>query len=92
MYYIVNIIENTLYKEDEFVIIGSDGLWKVFSSEEAVDFVHQLRHINRYVTVKFLAQALAYEASEKKSRDNIVVSVILFEEQQKEKEEEQQKE
>jgi len=68
-----------LCKEDQFIIIASDGLWDVMSSEEVVDFLHQLRHINPGLNTAFLAQALVYEASSRHSTDNITVLVVEFE-------------
>mmetsp|Transcript_133758 Transcript_133758/g.198897 ORF Transcript_133758/g.198897 Transcript_133758/m.198897 type:complete len:297 (+) Transcript_133758:237-1127(+) len=71
-----DITEHALYKEDQFIIIGSDGLWDVMSSTEVVDFIHRLRYISPKIDVNYLAQALVYEASSKKSGDNITVIVI----------------
>jgi len=74
----LDIKEEALYKEDEFIIMGSDGLWNAMSSLEAVDFIHLMRHINPTLGPHFLAQSLVYEAIDKGSKDNVTAIVIVF--------------
>merc|ERR1712232_213283 len=83
-----DINEHTLCKEDEFIIIASDGLWDVMSSTEATDYIHLLKYINPHVVPTFLAQALVYEASNRNSTDNITAMIIVFDHEEKEQEKE----
>ena len=70
------------HEEDEFIILASDGLWDVLSSEEAVDFVHSLRHVNPRLDASYLAQSLVYRASQLGSSDNITVVLVVFQSDQ----------
>lgn len=38
----VDIKKFTLEDKDQFIILASDGLWDVMTSEEAVQFVHNV--------------------------------------------------
>jgi len=81
-------IEHRMIEEDmdQFVIIASDGLWDVYSSQEAVDFVlkemHQMtlnppqQKQRPDEMLNSIAQKLIGEASQKNSRDNITVNII----------------
>jgi len=72
-------------KEDEFVLLASDGLWDVMTSQEAVDFVHDSL-TNRSTmnesasdiksTRKRIARIIANEALERGSADNVCVLVV----------------
>lgn len=58
----------------QYIIMASDGLWDVFSNQEAVDF------ISPYVNTEdlFGAKQLAEKAMKKGSTDNITVMVVKF--------------
>lgn len=56
----------------EFIILASDGLWKVMSNQEAAD---SLKHIK---DADLAAKHLAAEALSRKSRDDISCIVVLF--------------
>ncbi|XAR68002.1 Phosphoprotein phosphatase [Bertholletia excelsa] len=56
----------------EFIILASDGLWKVMSNEEAVDAI---KHIN---DARSAAKHLINEALSRKSKDDISCIVIKF--------------
>lgn len=61
-----------LHPDDQFLIIGCDGLWDVLSNKKAGDFV--LKNITK-IPYKNIAKQLAQEAINQGSGDN--VSVIL---------------
>lgn len=56
----------------EFVILASDGLWKVMKNQEAVDMVKSIKD------PQVAAKRLALEALARKSRDDISCIVIRF--------------
>jgi len=74
--------------DDEFIVLASDGLWDVMTSQEVVTFVHQ--HINsqlanvskedegnyKLVLRKNMAKFLAREAIRKGSADNVSVLMV----------------
>lgn len=66
----------TLSKEDEFLIIGSDGLWDVFSSQNAVDFAR--RQLQQHNDVKKCCQEIAEEAIKRGTIDNLTVLMLCF--------------
>jgi serine/threonine protein phosphatase PrpC len=79
-----------LENEDEFVVIASDGLWDVMSSQDAVSFVHDhmrkelgsgysgKESVNNHALVlrRNMAKFLAREAIRKGSSDNVSVLVV----------------
>jgi len=86
----VDIQQIELDKErDEFVILASDGLWDVMSSQEVVDYCHNIlgdtmksdiggTTPNIDLVKKAMAQRLVTEALKRGSMDNISVVVIWF--------------
>lgn len=56
-----------------FMILATDGLWDVFSNDEAVRFLHS--HLNEN---DFGAKSLANEAFARGSMDNVSVIVVNF--------------
>ncbi|XP_050231776.1 protein kinase and PP2C-like domain-containing protein [Mercurialis annua] len=67
------ITETTLSPEDEFLVIGSDGLWDVVSNEEVIELIRD--------TVKeggMCSKRLATEAAQRGSKDNITVIVVFL--------------
>lgn len=58
----------------EFLILGSNGLWAVFSNQEVVDYVHKIRDPSKS------AQDLVAEARNRHSEDDISCIVIQFSE------------
>lgn len=58
----------------QYVIMASDGLWDVFSSQEAVEFV------SPYINTEdlFGAKQLAEKAMKKGSTDNVTVMIVKF--------------
>lgn len=65
-----------LTEDDEFLIIGCDGIWDVMSSQYAVSLVR--RGLRRHNDPKQCAQELVTEASRLNSADNLTVIVICF--------------
>ncbi|KAG1678586.1 hypothetical protein FOA52_012593 [Chlamydomonas sp. UWO 241] len=68
-----HVRENTLSASDEFVIIASDGLWDVMTSEDAVALIRDLSN-----EPEKAAKRLAEEAYTRGSCDNISCIVIKF--------------
>eukprot|EP00300_Choanocystis_sp_HF-7_P009666 c16561_g1_i1.p1 GENE.c16561_g1_i1~~c16561_g1_i1.p1 ORF type:complete len:112 (+),score=28.03 c16561_g1_i1:548-883(+) len=61
---------------DEFIVLASDGLWDVFSSQDAVDFVQA--NIELRSTPEMLARALVTLAYNLGSQDNITCRILFF--------------
>ncbi|MQM15073.1 hypothetical protein Taro_048012 [Colocasia esculenta] len=66
----------TLTKDDEFLIIGSDGLWDVFRSQNAVDFAR--RRLQAHNDVKMCCRELVEEAIKRGAADNLTAVVVCF--------------
>lgn len=66
----------TLTKEDEFLIIGSDGIWDVFRNQNAVDFVR--RRLQEHNDVKRCCKEMVEEAMKRGAMDNLTVVVVCF--------------
>ena len=63
-------------KEDEFLIIGSDGIWDVFSIQNAVDFAR--RKLQKHNDVKLCCKEIVEEAIKRGSTDNLTVVMVCF--------------
>jgi protein phosphatase 1L len=57
----------------QFIIMGSDGLWDIFSNEEAVNYIKDHLH-----EPHFGAQSITALAYGRGSADNISTIVIVF--------------
>ncbi|OAY46966.1 probable protein phosphatase 2C 27 [Manihot esculenta] len=66
----------TLTKDDEFLIIGSDGIWDVFSSQNSVSFAR--RRLQEHNDVKLCCKEIVEEAIKRGATDNLTVVVISF--------------
>ncbi|MED6208703.1 hypothetical protein PIB30_047812 [Stylosanthes scabra] len=66
----------TLTEEDEFLIIGCDGIWDVMSSQEAVSFVR--RGLRRHDDPQQCAKELVKEALRLNTTDNLTVIVVCL--------------
>ena len=66
----------TLTEEDEFLIIGCDGIWDVMSSQQAVSFVR--RGLRRHDDPQQCARELVKEALRLNTSDNLTVIVICL--------------
>ncbi|XP_057963588.1 probable protein phosphatase 2C 49 [Malania oleifera] len=65
-----------LTEEDEFLIIGCDGIWDVMSSQHAVSLVR--RGLRRHDDPEQCARDLAMEALRLNTFDNLTVIVVCF--------------
>ncbi|KAL3498311.1 hypothetical protein ACH5RR_041043 [Cinchona calisaya] len=68
-----------LTEEDEFLIIGCDGIWDVFMSQNAVDFAR--RRLQEHNDPVICSKDLVNEALKRKSGDNLAVVVVCFQPQ-----------
>ncbi|XP_044463331.1 probable protein phosphatase 2C 27 isoform X2 [Mangifera indica] len=66
----------TLTKEDEFLIIASDGIWDVFSSQNAVDFSR--RRLLEHNDLNLCCKEIVVEAMKRESTDNLTVVMVSF--------------
>lgn len=66
----------TLTKEDEFLIIGSDGIWDVFRSQNAVDFIR--RRLQAHNNVKLCCKEIVEEAKKRGTIDNLTAVIVCF--------------
>ncbi|CAA0821075.1 Probable protein phosphatase 2C 22 [Striga hermonthica] len=66
----------TLTKEDEFLIIASDGIWDVFRSQNAVDFAR--RRLKEHNNVRLCCKEIVDEAKKRGATDNLTVVVVCF--------------
>ncbi|KAH9617238.1 hypothetical protein KSS87_012519 [Heliosperma pusillum] len=66
----------TLSKEDEFLIIGCDGIWDVFSNQNAVDFAR--RRLQQHNDIKLCCKEMVEEAIKRGAMDNLTVVMISF--------------
>lgn len=66
----------TLTQEDEFLIIGCDGIWDVFSNQNAVDFVR--RRLQMHNDVKLCCKEVVEEAIKRGAMDNLTVVIVSF--------------
>ena len=66
----------TLTKEDEFLIIGSDGIWEVFTSQNAIDFAR--RRLQEHNDVKLCCKEIVEEAIKRGATENLTVLLVSF--------------
>lgn len=66
----------TLTKEDEFMIIGSDGFWEFFSNQNAVDFAR--RRLQEHNDVRMCCKQMVEEALKLGAMDNLTVVMVSF--------------
>ncbi|OVA06528.1 Protein phosphatase 2C (PP2C)-like domain [Macleaya cordata] len=70
------LMRTRLTEEDEFLIIGCDGIWDVFRSQNAVDFAR--RKLQEHNDPVMCCKELVDEALKRKSGDNLAVVVVCF--------------
>lgn len=66
----------TLTKEDEFLIIGSDGIWDVFTSQNCIDFAR--KRLQEHNDVKLCCKQIVEEAIKRRATDNLTVVMVSF--------------
>ncbi|RQM24575.1 hypothetical protein B5M09_004595 [Aphanomyces astaci] len=67
---------HTVSAADEFLLLASDGLFDVLSSQQAVNFIR--RKLRNHGDVQLAAQELVLKAQEYVSHDNISAIVVCF--------------
>ncbi|XP_059659823.1 probable protein phosphatase 2C 58 [Cornus florida] len=67
-----DVVLEKIDDDTEFVILASDGLWKVMSNQEAVDSIKNMKD------AKLAAKHLTEEALSRKSKDDISCIVVKF--------------
>lgn len=70
------ISEPSLTEEDEFLVMGCDGIWDVLTSQEAVSIVK--RGLNRHDDPARCARELVMEALRLNTFDNLTAVVVTF--------------
>ncbi|MFS7962638.1 putative protein-serine/threonine phosphatase transcription factor DBP family [Helianthus anomalus] len=65
-----------LTEDDEFLIIGCDGIWDVFMSQNAVDFAR--RKLQEHNDPVLCSKELVSEALKRNSGDNLSAVVVCF--------------
>jgi len=68
------VIATPLEKEDEFIILATDGLWDVFESNEAVDLVQRL--IQQGLPRDQVARWIVEESMRRGTYDNVTVVIV----------------
>ncbi|EQC35853.1 CAMKK/CAMKK-META protein kinase [Saprolegnia diclina VS20] len=71
-----DITTEMIEPEDEFLLLASDGLFDVITSQQAVNFIR--RKLRNHGDVQLAAQELVLKAQEYVSHDNISAIVICF--------------
>jgi protein phosphatase PTC2/3 len=66
----------TLSKDDEFLIIGSDGVWDSFSSQNAVDLAR--RRLQDHNDPRLCCREVVDEALRRGARDNLTAVLVAF--------------
>ncbi|KAJ6794159.1 putative protein phosphatase 2C 47 [Iris pallida] len=80
--------QTLLTEDDEFLIIGCDGIWDVMSSQHAVSIVR--RGLRRHDNPERCARELVMEALRLNTFDNLTVIVICFSKEMNEEQQQQQ--
>ncbi|KAH9105579.1 hypothetical protein AeMF1_018658, partial [Aphanomyces euteiches] len=70
------ITSDVVDPEDEFLLLASDGLFDVLSSQQAINFIR--RKLRDHSDVQLAAQELVLKAQEYVSHDNISAIVVCF--------------
>ncbi|KAK9149772.1 hypothetical protein Scep_008529 [Stephania cephalantha] len=70
------LMRTRLTEEDEFLIIGCDGIWDVFRSQNAVDFAR--RKLQEHNDPAKCCKEIIDEALKRNSGDNLAVVVVCF--------------
>ncbi|XP_002974967.2 probable protein phosphatase 2C 27 [Selaginella moellendorffii] len=65
-----------LTEEDEFLIIGCDGLWDVFTSQNAIDLAR--KELQQHNDPDLCSKQLVAEALRRNTSDNLTVVTVCF--------------
>jgi serine/threonine protein phosphatase PrpC len=63
-------------KEDEFIIIATDGLWDVIKHKEACEFIRT--QLQEKKPRSEISKLITEEALRKRTNDNVTVVIIFF--------------
>eukprot|EP00193_Tetraselmis_chui_P017696 CAMPEP_0177792368 /NCGR_PEP_ID=MMETSP0491_2-20121128/24488_1 /TAXON_ID=63592 /ORGANISM="Tetraselmis chuii, Strain PLY429" /LENGTH=433 /DNA_ID=CAMNT_0019314779 /DNA_START=119 /DNA_END=1420 /DNA_ORIENTATION=+ len=72
------VTEHHLHRDDEFLLMGCDGLWGVFGNQRAVEWARLRLQVHN--DPQACAEELVAEALKRNSTDNISVVVLCFQE------------
>ncbi|MDR3646283.1 MAG: PP2C family protein-serine/threonine phosphatase [Candidatus Babeliales bacterium] len=75
------IIEHEISPEDEFIILASDGIWDVITSQNAVDLVNN--QLSKNMNLNDIAKYLISVALRAGSKDNLTVIIIKLPDESK---------
>ncbi|KAG6538892.1 probable protein phosphatase 2C 57 [Zingiber officinale] len=70
------VMRMRLTEEDEFLMLGCDGIWEVFLNQNAVDFAR--RKLQEHNDPATCCKELIDEALKRKSSDNLAVVLVCF--------------
>ncbi|XP_042481694.1 probable protein phosphatase 2C 57 isoform X2 [Macadamia integrifolia] len=70
------LMSTNLTEEDEFLIMGCDGIWDVFMSQNAVDFAR--KKLQEHNDPVLCCKEMIDEALKRNSGDNLAVVVVCF--------------
>lgn len=65
-----------LSKDDEFLIIGCDGIWEAFTNQNAVDFAR--RKLQEHNDLETCCKELVDEAMKREIKDNLTAVMVCF--------------
>ena len=71
-----DLIDREVGEGEEFMLLASDGLWEVFTSQGAIDFARE--HLRTHNDPQGCSEALVEEALRRDSTDNVSVVVLCF--------------
>lgn len=71
-----DVISQHITEEDEFILLASDGLFDIMTSEQAINFV--MRKLRIHGDVQLAAQELVAKAMALLSHDNISVQILCL--------------
>jgi protein phosphatase 2C family protein 2/3 len=66
----------TLTKDDEFLIIGSDGIWDFFSNQNSVDFARG--RLQEHNDLRLCCKEIVEEAIRRGATDNLTAVMVSF--------------
>jgi len=71
-----DLVCHSLHPQDEFLLLGSDGLWDVFSSERAVEYARQRLLLHN--DPQRCAEEMVQEALRMYTSDNVTCIAVCF--------------
>jgi len=71
-----DVVSEVIELDDEFLLLASDGLFDVLTSQQAVNFIR--KKLRKHGDVQLAAQELVLKAQEYVCHDNVSVIVICF--------------